>query len=458
MVVQIKRKYFLIGLGLGICALVVCGAYWGGQFWENFTEWLNSPAEKGRVSRETGTNKDLWLNGYLGILFRFEMYGVLNWPAIPFLGYFLYRIKNRERWEIGLVLALGLTCIFLGMYGYNNYRYQLTTYPFLLTCILLFGREILLKQNKAVIIGLVSCFGILLIVFSSFLLIKFSSLQKAQASYWQGSLFERFLGGKFPDRLFACIEKEVSVDSRFKVQPGVPPLLYYYLDREMLVNNDGPDLYILTRDYSYAGRRLICEDQNYKLYQLLPKKEARIEIMKGAPDFTYSFSSMTGQKQFTASDLSSVIPPFQLIHECGRFIFQPAQNAGENGLRVRFQGADMSTIPALHFGLCYPENGLDIDISSGDYVTLIAKLRTGTNTKSRPQIFIRDKTETLPWSGSVREWSSKWEDGWKHMKVGRKIRKEFEKVCFGLAWEPKAEGEWIGVSSIEVYIDNETNH
>ena len=225
----------------------------------------------------------------------------------------------------------------------------------------------------------------------------------------------------------------------------------------MLVNNDGSNLYILTRDYSYTGKRLICEDQNYKLYQLLPKKEAGIEIMKGEPDFRYSFSSMTRQKQFTASDLPSAIPPFQVIHESGRFSFQPGRPAGQNGLRVQFKGADINTKPVLELGVCYPDNGLDVVISPGDYVTLAVKLRTQTNTNML-QVFIRDKTEKNAWSGSIRQWKNKRETRWGRMKVGRKIRKDFENVCFGLSWLPESAGEWIEVGAIDVYIDYEINN
>src|SRR3989339_662568 len=101
------RNKLIIGCFV-IIVLGGCGLLLAEDIYDFAKNWLQSDAQGGSFVREIGTNYDLWLNGYLGIFFRFKMFGGLNWLAVPLFIYFLITIKKRKRWEIAMGLSLCL--------------------------------------------------------------------------------------------------------------------------------------------------------------------------------------------------------------------------------------------------------------------------------------------------------------------------------------------------------------
>ena len=119
-----RKNVIIIGaLSIGILTCI-WGIYFIEDSYLSVKNWLSAEAIGGNFIRGIGTNMDFWLNGYLGIFFRLNKFGWLNWLVIPLFIYFLATIRKRERWEIALALAVTLSCIFISMQGYKNYRYQ----------------------------------------------------------------------------------------------------------------------------------------------------------------------------------------------------------------------------------------------------------------------------------------------------------------------------------------------
>jgi hypothetical protein len=88
-----------------------------------------SKSEAYRAEIETGPKK--WLNGYLGIFFRFKSMGNINWLVLPLLLWFLLsrRGKNLKAGHKALLLVWLLGTVFICATGYSNSRYQLTLFP-----------------------------------------------------------------------------------------------------------------------------------------------------------------------------------------------------------------------------------------------------------------------------------------------------------------------------------------
>ncbi|NIM15930.1 MAG: hypothetical protein GTO45_28350 [Candidatus Aminicenantes bacterium] len=72
-----------------------------------------------------------WLNGHLGLFFRFKYLGNINWLIIPLLIWFFVSKarKKLERWQMALVFVWLFTVLLIAVKGYANPRYQLTLFP-----------------------------------------------------------------------------------------------------------------------------------------------------------------------------------------------------------------------------------------------------------------------------------------------------------------------------------------
>lgn len=250
---------------LSVLLIGVFSACFGGDLYNTFENWLCAKADRGNYLREIGTNKDLWLNGYLGIFFRLKMFGIVNWTAIPLFFYFLVTIKKRKRWEIALALALTLSCIFICMQGYSNFRYQLTLSPALITIIFIFGCQVFRELNRNTVITVLSICGCFLLICSFLLLIKFHSLRNDYAHYVRGNVVEKLLRDRFPYNLFEYIDKNLADDSVILARHE--PILYYHASQKMLTHKGGSK-YILARRDSIPGAVLVFEDKGYKLYKV----------------------------------------------------------------------------------------------------------------------------------------------------------------------------------------------
>lgn len=124
------------------------------------TEQTISDAPKNFQARNIETPVKLWLNGYLGTLFRFQYVGVINWLIIPLLILYLLRKKIRD---IPLpVLGIGVFFIIafgiIAWKGFFNYRYQFTLVPaftfFIFLLVWLLFKDVDKKILYAIAIGL----------------------------------------------------------------------------------------------------------------------------------------------------------------------------------------------------------------------------------------------------------------------------------------------------------------
>jgi len=164
-----------------------------------------------------------WLNGYLGIFFRFKQLGNVSWLIFPLLIHFFITIKVRQRWQIALVFIWLLTGILIGIKGYENFRYQLTLFPFTVSIVLLLLWEFLKNKQKYIkILGYSFFFLICLYnVFHYFENYRF---------YWD--LRVTVKKPHFPYRLINYINEKIEPKENEKVFVVNQALFYYYTDRK----------------------------------------------------------------------------------------------------------------------------------------------------------------------------------------------------------------------------------
>lgn len=263
-----RRLIVIIVMAVSVVVLVcIFSTSFIGDMYNSVGNWLSTTSDYGRFYEGPVTNKELLLTGYLGIFFRFNIFGWLNWLAIPLFVYFLITIKKRERWEIALYLALCIACIFIIFKGYYAYRYQLTIFPILITTIFLFGWQVLRKKNRKVV------FGIILIC-SGLLLGNCYFLRDTYVYYWNKNIGSGIPGERFPYKLIEYINNYVDDDS--EIVGRNQPILYYYASEKKKLRGPGKSKYLLIRlgSDSVAGYDLEYEDQGYKLYK---KKEDKTD-------------------------------------------------------------------------------------------------------------------------------------------------------------------------------------
>ena len=432
----------IIGVLSVLIIIGVCGFCFIGDEYSLIRAWLQAKARHGNFVREIGTNKDFWLNGYLGIFFRFKMFGWLNWLVIPLFIYFLITIRKRERWEIALCLALFLACIFICIKGYHNPRYQLTLFPALITCIFLFGWQILEKKNSKVIGGVI-------LICCCMLAGNCYSLRNTYQYYWNAGIGCGMPGELFPYKLIEYINEKTPDDSM--IQGRDQPILYYYASKEKRLQGQGKSRYRLIRGSSMPGYDLVCEDQGYKLYKksgpVDPNNLGLQYFNKKKPDFETGFSNWTGEDEVSMNDISRVAAPMVMLGNRGGFVFQRIFSDDGNIVRVILNQPKFNQKPKIQFGYSYQTNGFGLKINDGDIVSVIASVRLSSQTAREPELFVQDKADY--WSRENIHWNG---NRWHDIFISKKIRDGFTDICIGIYWEPESVAEWLEIKLIRVYV------
>ena len=476
---EMRKRLIIIIVGLSV-VLPICvfSSYFLGDVYNLVRCWSTTEAPGGYFSRGIGTNKDLWLNGYLGPFLRFKMFGSLNWLAFPLFIYFLVTIRSRERWEIAIWLVLSASCIFICMKGYLNYRYQFTLFPVLITIIFLFGWEVVkIRSRKAITIVLLLC--------TCILLITFYSLWDSHLYYYRASVGCGRPGERFPYEMIKYIEEKAVLEDDSVILECNQPILYYHTSKKGLPNGDKSmgmfykkgasleDAFWILRDklkVRYILRRkaiggrldqiiktgcdLVCDDQGYKLYEVkeLPSNLTIEDFDKKRPDFETNFSNWMGRDQVSIKDLSKTLPPMAIQGFRGDFIFKRISSDDGNIVRVMLRRLWLNERPVIQFGFCVQPNGLKLTIEDGELVSIIMRVRL-SSPKSRSgrsaQLFVQDKVDD--WSGEEVYWQG---SSWRDVLVSKKIREGFTNICMGIKWKPGSTDEWLDVKLVRIFVSD----
>lgn len=466
-------KTIFVGVAIIIACLIILGL--STNSYELVRTWseksLNS---KKYTNRGIGTNKDLWLNGYLGIFFRFKYFGSLNWLFIPLSIYFLANITKKERWEIALWTVVTVSCVFLCIKGYANYRYQFTLFPMILSLILLFGWGVV---KKSVIIK-----RIVFIFCATITFMTFYALRNDHIGHLQAFIFNKKF--TYPNKMINYINNNVDLGDDGVIFESNQPILYYYTNKKGLSYRDKKlgALYSMHREKGFRFLKnklnvkyiltdtrmeflsqgsavgnflqnittidsdLVIEDNGYKIYKL---KESPYNLSLDAfkarkAIFETNFSDWHGKDTYSFDELVNADVPIRIQGYRGDVRFQRISIDDGNALRVKLHHAWPNVKSEIQFGFVDEDK---LCIEEGDLVSVIARLRLNKTKKKSAQLFIQDKTKK--W---VREKVNLKGGSWQDCLITKRIRRGVTAFNIGIYWEPGSKDEWLDVKSIRIYV------
>lgn len=352
-----------------------------------------------------------WLNGHLGVFFRFEQLGNINWLIIPLLIWFLTtkKIKKRERWHWALLFVWGLTVVFIGIKGYYNFRYQLTLFPITSAMVLFLSWKFLEDKSK-----LIKILGFSFITLAClFNIYHYSDFYK---TYW--NLRVSVKTPHFPYQLMDYLKSRSDQGRRSKVLTINQPIFYYHVDQKGVdylspsaINvwvefkkttgtvETRQDLYRLLRrrygvkyvllnrvhlrfqrftmlgEFLHCETKLILADQSWLLYRLRDKPLA--ETIK-SPAYKQLKVWNDGDTKTAASSTLSPekISPFLVrFSREGIFKYKVGGDRGKKTIIVFNTRSKKNAKKRLHFGYEFNQKGLDIGVHEyeGKYVTFIVR-------------------------------------------------------------------------------------
>jgi membrane protein implicated in regulation of membrane protease activity len=352
-----------------------------------------------------------WLNGHLGVFFRFKQLGNINWLIIPLLIWFLTtkKIKKPERWQWALLFVWGLTVIFIGIKGYYNFRYQLTLVPITSAMVLFLSWKFLEDKSKPLkILGF--SFITLACLFNIY---HYSDLYK---TYW--NLRVSVKTPHFPYQLMDYLKSRQDLDKKSKVLTVNQPIFYYHLHKKG-VDYISPNAIKVWVEFK---KRTGSVGTRHKLYQMLRKRHGVRYALLSAVHLRFQRSTMLGEflhcesklvlrdqgwllyrlrdkplektikspaykqvnvwnddesKDAAASKLSfQKISPFLLrFSNQGVFKFDVGKHKGKKVIIVRNTRVKKNVKKRIHFGYEFNRKGLKIGNHEyeGKYVTFIVR-------------------------------------------------------------------------------------
>ena len=360
-----------------------------------------------------------WLNGHLGVFFRFKQLGNINWLIIPLLIWFLTTKKiKKERWHWALLFVWGLTVIFIGIRGYYNIRYQLTLFPITSAMVLYLAWKFLEDKRKPVKI-LVFSFIALACLFNIY---HYSDLYK---TYWE--LRVSVKDPHFPYQLMDYLKSAEDPDKISKVLTINQPIFYYHVDRQgvdyispfaikvwvefkkktgsvetrnhlyQLLKKKYKVKYVLLsavhlrfqrstmlEEFLHCEGKLVVEDQSWRLYRL---RDQPLEKTLRSPEYKQLHVWNEGEPSAAASMLSfqEISPFLQRFSRQGIFKFEVGGNREKRTIIVRNTKSKKNVKKRIHFGYEFNRKGLKIGNHEyeGKYVTFIVRVAVSPSLLNR---------------------------------------------------------------------------
>lgn len=427
---------------------------------------------------EVETPGKTWLNGHLGIFFRFKSLGNVQWLLIPLLAWFLFskRVK-RERWQLATLLAwLGLV-VFIGMKGFENARYQLTFIPF--NTVMLFYLLWRFLENKkrglkiiaVFLIGLASVFNVV------------NYLDNFRF-YW--NLRVSVAKPHFPYKLVNYLRRDVALTGvRKKVYVINQPIYYYYLRKrgidyqspymvepwvllQQRVNWSGDKAFRLFKNVHFVDYillssiqkrfyrsiyleeflacdcQLVLEDNNWLLYQLREKSLTETIASEGFK----GLEVWNGDKP----TVETISPGLVRLFRRGIYRFDVKESNGRKFLEVR-NTRSKGASKRIHFGYEFNQESMKMEIPEGKYIHFIVRtsISEGLN-DGKNSIIIADFKGGKDWEQEKTVFSThRWRTYW----VSKKIREGSQRLLVYFCFSPKTSQDVIRVQDVKIVISEE---
>ncbi|REJ82332.1 MAG: hypothetical protein DWQ44_07815 [Bacteroidetes bacterium] len=122
------QRYSILFAIFLLCLLVLNFVY-------NLLDAPFSGTDINLINRGIDTTEREWLNGYLGLFFRFKFLGNINWLLLPLIILYMSVMKFKK-WELAALISWLFIFFLVMSKGYFNMRYQITLLPLTLTMLL----------------------------------------------------------------------------------------------------------------------------------------------------------------------------------------------------------------------------------------------------------------------------------------------------------------------------------
>lgn len=466
-----NRKNIIICLAAVLITGLVLHLVYGIIDKTDISESRSKLEELGEI--ETPAKK--WLNGYLGIFFRFKALGNINWLIFPLLVWFLVTTKKRERWQMALLFVWLVTVVFISVKGYSNPRYQLTLFPFTSALVLLLLWQFLEGKQKTAKIICLSLAGVM----GVFNVIHYIG---QYGRHWE--LRVGRTDSYFPSRIVEYINTAEDINDESKVFVINQPLFYYYTDKKgvdymspyamgiwlelkqqrgnlrkahRLLRKKHECRYILLKSIQdrYFRRmtinellncdcRLVMEDSGRRLYRVRDEtlyREITLPGYKSIPVWT--------PKGTTIKEIS---PPLFRISRRGIFKFDVEVSKRRNRIVVRSSRAKDGE-RRINFGYEFKRRSLHRKIPEGKYIHFI--VRAGISNRllgNKNYIMIADyKKSDKTWEQEKTYFRTP------HMRsylVSKKIRPGSTRAIMVFRFEPLSREDRVTIEDVKIVVSD----
>ncbi len=430
--------------------------------------------------RDIDTPAKKWLNGYFGVFFRFEYLGNINWLLIPFLVYFLVKVKAMQRWQTALVFAWLVTVLFIAVKGYTNFRYQFSLAPFTAGMVLLLLWELLKHKEKGLKILCFSFLGLVCIynIYHYFDRYNF---------YWDIKVSRE--RAHFPYQLIDYLNSAKDLEKGAKrVFVIDQPLFYYYTDRMgidmqaprasfwisnhlkkkrvsrerifsrlkrrradyILVGAAHKKLYrsLMLTEFLLCECRLVVEDHGWFLYRL---RDNPLERELRSPRFEKFLLWQHRKKR-----PRNASPWLKTFRAKGIFFFNYSRdrNRKKNVLTLHSVEPRETGVREINFGYELKRKNLEMEIPEGKYIHFIVKTSVSPTLMDRDNfIFISD------YNDKDKNWESEriyfFSPYRRTCMVSKKIRKGSQRVIMGIRFTPQSPEDKLVIENARIYVSEE---
>jgi hypothetical protein len=433
-----------------------------------------------------------WLNGHLGLFFRFKFLGNINWLIIPLLAWFLVttirRKQNRwPRWQQALVFVWFFLVLFIAVKGYANPRYQLTLFPFTSAMVLFLLWKFLEDKQKYLKI---TCFSFVALLCAFNIYHYFDNYK----STW--NLRVALSDPHFPYKLMDYLDTGKDINDESRVFVINQPIFYYHTRKKGLdylspyavfvwiefrkkVASREKAFWLLKRvhkvdyillkamhqrfyrsimleEFLHCECKLVKEDNGWLLYKI---KDRRLEEELQSPAHK-QIKVWVGDELKPGKAIKKVkeISPW-LFRLSRRGIYKfnvregKGRNKGEYHMVVHLSRHKKDKKPRLQFGYEFNRRGLDEKIPEGKYVNFVVRTSISPNLLNVHNcIIVTDYRESdNTWEQEKTVFTS---HGWRTYKVSKKVRPGTTRLVLIFRFTPQSKKDRLRIKDAKIIISD----
>jgi hypothetical protein len=428
-----------------------------------------------------------WLNGHLGLFFRFKYLGNINWLIIPLLIWFFVTKarKKLERWQMALGFVWLFTVLLVAVKGYANPRYQLTLFPITSVMVLYLLWKFLEDKKKYTRFFCFSFVAVMCI----FNILHYVDNYK---STW--NLRVALSNPYFPQDLVNYLDTSKDINDESRVFVINQPIFYYhtqkmgvdYLSPQAVfawiefrkkVGSRGKAFWLLKKAYKvnyillksihkrfyrsimleeflHCECKLVKEDNGWLLYKLRDKFLEQ-ELQSPAHKQIKVWYGDQLKPPGTIKDVNEISPSLFRLSRRGIYKFNvregKGRSKGENHIAVHLSRHKKNQKPRIQFGYEFNCRGLDEKIPEGKYVNFVVRTAISPNLLNIHNCIIavdyRESDKTWEQEKTVFTYHR-----WRTYIVSKKVRPGTTRLILMFRFTPQSKKDRLRIEDAKIVI------